>query len=135
MDIIKNRADLRVLLVDDNSSDRILERSLLTAAGIKKVDLAENGSQAYSKLCNVPYDLVITDWKMPVLDGADLLRHLRKEKRFRDIPTILLSAVSEEELILGALKDGVSIYMVKPMTKEILEEKLKQLFSASKKLE
>jgi len=70
---------MNVLLVDDNRAMRRMVRSALLQAGVSglEVEEAENGSDALAKLASREPDLIISDWRMPEMNGVDLLRELR----------------------------------------------------------
>lgn len=106
---------LSVLLVDDHALNRKVARLFLEPIGISIVE-AENGEEALRWLQTQPFDLVLLDMHMPVMDGADTLRHIRAhDAAIKDIPVIALTADSlgpntERYLALGA--DG---YVGKPI--------------------
>jgi hypothetical protein len=85
---------LSVLLVDDHALNRKVARLFLEPIGISIVE-AENGEEALRFLQTQPFDLVLLDMHMPVMDGAETLRHIRAhEPHIRDIPVIALTADS-----------------------------------------
>ncbi|MGL4369903.1 MAG: response regulator, partial [Spirochaetota bacterium] len=102
----------RILLVDDEA---LIRKSLQKFLEIKgyTADTAENGIQALEKLETSEYDLVITDLKMPGLDGRDLLRSMAE--KFGNTPRIVLTAVGSNEDILLALKTGAYDFISKPI--------------------
>ena len=120
-------ANLRVLVADDNPGDMLILQTMLRHLGFCKIDEAIDGSIAFKKLCNAPYDLIITDWQMPLLDGVTLIKNIRSDKRLRDIPTILLTGNSAQDQVVQAISAGVSGYIVKPIDKEILLMKLQTI--------
>src|SRR4051812_19910802 len=93
----KKIEDVRVLLVDDNPVDRLLERALLLDFGFRRIHEAEDGSQAFFKLQNMNFDLIITDWQMPIVSGFDLLRKIRNNRALSKIPIIFLTGLADKK--------------------------------------
>jgi excisionase family DNA binding protein len=101
----------RVLVVDDEGSIRDLLAKTLALAEYD-VDLAPDGRTALERLRIVPYDLLITDLKMPGVDGLTVIREARRFKA--DIPVIIITGFSTEASAIEAVNLGVSGYLTKP---------------------
>src|SRR6186997_1482665 len=101
----------RVLVVDDESSIRDLLSKTLALAEYD-VDLAQDGRTALERLRILPYDLLITDLKMPGVDGLAVIREARRLKA--DIPVIIITGFSTEASAIEAVNLGVSGYLTKP---------------------
>ena len=101
----------RVLVVDDEASIRDLLSKTLALAEYD-VDLAPDGRTALERLRLVPYDLLITDLKMPGVDGLAVIREARRMKP--DIPVIIITGFSTEASAIEAVNLGVSGYLTKP---------------------
>ena len=101
----------RVLVVDDEASIRDLLSKTLALAEYD-VDLAPDGRSALERLRIIPYDLLITDLKMPGVDGLAVIREARRLKA--DIPVIVITGFSTEASAIEALNLGVSGYLTKP---------------------
>ena len=101
----------RVLVVDDEASIRDLLAKTLALAEYD-VDLAPDGRTALERLRLVPYDLLITDLKMPGIDGLAVIREARRLKA--DIPVIIITGFSTEASAIEAVNLGVSGYLTKP---------------------
>lgn len=111
-----------ILLVDDEASVTEALRSSIpwTNLGVEKVFTASDGEQALAYFQKQPIDLLITDIKMPVMDGMSLLKHIRS--KYPDTHCILLTAFSEFEYARTALRLGVENYLLKPIQmKEVIE--------------
>ena len=102
----------RILVVDDEPMIRKTLQTFLNRSGYIS-DAAENGLEAVKRLEREPYDLVITDLRMPGIDGRELLRLMAE--RFSHIPRIVLTAVDSSEDILLALKTGADDFIQKPI--------------------
>ncbi len=101
----------RVLVVDDEASIRDLLSKTLALAEYD-VDLAPDGRTALERLRLIPYDLLITDLKMPGVDGLAVIREARRLKA--DIPVIIITGFSTESSAIEAVNLGVSGYLTKP---------------------
>ena len=101
----------RVLVVDDEASIRDLLAKTLALAEYD-VDLAPEGRTALERLRIIPYDLLITDLKMPGVDGLTVIREARRLKA--DIPVIIITGYSTESSAIEAVNLGVSGYLTKP---------------------
>jgi excisionase family DNA binding protein len=101
----------RVLVVDDESAIRDLLSKTLALAEYD-VDLAPDGRTALERLRIIPYDLLITDLKMPGIDGLTVIREARRLKT--DIPVIIITGFSTEASAIEAVNLGVSGYLTKP---------------------
>ncbi len=101
----------RVLVVDDEASIRDLLSKTLALAEYD-VDLAPDGRVALERLRIIPYDLLITDLKMPGIDGLAVIREARRLKA--DIPVIIITGFSTEASAIDAVNLGVSGYLTKP---------------------
>ncbi|MFA7292203.1 MAG: PAS domain S-box protein, partial [Rhodocyclaceae bacterium] len=119
---------LRVLVVDDNASAREILSSMARTFGLE-VDVAEDGKQALNLLAEaekkeLPYDLVLMDWKMPVMDGVETVKHLQESVLARTPAVIMVTAYGREEALSSAEQRGVVLRSVltKPVTSSTLLE-------------
>jgi excisionase family DNA binding protein len=101
----------RVLIVDDEPSVRDLLLKTLTLAEYE-VDVAADGRAAVDRLRSLSYDLLITDLKMPEMDGLSVIREARRLKA--DIHVIIITGFSTEATAIEAINLGVSGYLTKP---------------------
>jgi excisionase family DNA binding protein len=101
----------RVLVVDDEAAIRDLLAKTLALAEYD-VDLAPDGRSALDRLRMIPYDLLITDLKMPGVDGLAVIREARRLKT--DLPVIIITGFSNEASAIEAVNLGVSGYLTKP---------------------
>jgi excisionase family DNA binding protein len=101
----------RILVVDDEASIRDLLSKTLALADYD-VDLAPDGRTAIDRLRIVPYDLLITDLKMPGIDGLTVIREGRRLRP--DIPVVIITGYSSESSAIEAVNLGVSGYLTKP---------------------
>ncbi len=113
----------RVLLVEDNALNQQVAGEFLRNAGLKVV-LADDGRQALDLLANSAFDIVLMDVQMPVLDGLQATREIRKQACYRDLPVIAMSAgvsLSEQELCRQA---GMTDFIAKPIDPLLVLDKI-----------
>ena len=115
-----------VLVVEDNTDARLfLQRSLEDEYNVLT---AANGKEALGQLAMVDgVSIVVSDVMMPVMDGMELVRQIRKNIRYSHIPIILLTAKSGEEDIIAGLKEGVADYLTKPYSLAVLRMRIKKI--------
>ena len=115
---------MKVLVVDDYSTMRRIIRNLLTQIGYSEIDEAADGNEALQKLRAVHYGLVISDWNMEPMTGFDLLKQVRADDKLKTTPFIMVTAESKTDNVIEAKNAGVSNYIVKPFSSEILKGKI-----------
>ncbi len=117
---------MRALIVDDSRFVRDFLRGLLEEKGIECEEAAD-GRAGLTQLhqCD-PFDLALVDWNMPVMDGFDMLRHMRAEG-YEDVKVMMVTTEAENDFIVRALDAGADEYMMKPFDDEALTEKLAML--------
>lgn len=120
---------MKILVVDDFSTMRRIVKNILKQLGFERMEEAEDGQQAYNKLTSEGgFQFVVSDWNMPNMDGLDLLRKVRSNPELKDMPFLMITAEAEKHKVIEAIKAGVSNYVVKPFTAEVLKEKLDKIF-------
>lgn len=117
------------LVVDDMEGMRRLLANSLRQLGFGHIQTANNGSEAWHMLLDVPFDMVLTDWNMPVLNGLDLLKRIRAHPGFGALPVIMLTAETDSAQVRNAVEAGVSEYLVKPFNLAALEAKIQRAFA------
>jgi two-component system, chemotaxis family, chemotaxis protein CheY len=115
---------MRILIVDDSMAMRRVERSMLMDMGFSDIAEAEDGSQALKMVSSGKFDLILLDWKMPVLSGLETLKELKANPNFKSIPVVMVTSVSNKAKILEAIQAGAANYIIKPFSDEVLKEKL-----------
>jgi two-component system chemotaxis response regulator CheY len=114
-----------VLVVDDSKTMRMILRKILLELGYQ-VSEAADGREALKVFAaeRSTVKLVLTDWNMPVMNGFELLKEMRKDPELSSLIIIMITTETETEHMLAALEAGANEYVMKPFTKEILMEKL-----------
>ena len=123
----------RLLVVDDDEFVRVLMQEVLGQCGYE-VETAEDGLVAWGRIDAEParYDLVLLDKQMPRLDGISLLRKLRVDNRFTDLPVIMLTADTSPEDVSQGLAEGAHYYLTKPSTEDVLQVVIKSALAESR---
>jgi two-component system chemotaxis response regulator CheY len=120
---------MKVLVVDDFATMRRIVKNILKQIGFTNIIEAEDGKSALKMLQSDKFDLIMCDWNMPEMPGIELLGKVRADEQLKGIPFVMVTAEAQKENIIEAVKAGVNSYIVKPFTAEIVEQKLKKLFS------
>ncbi|HTV38806.1 MAG TPA: response regulator [Xanthobacteraceae bacterium] len=117
---------LWVLVVDDNQYMRKMIRNLLVNCGVKDIYEAPDGIAALDAIRTVAPDVVILDWEMPLLSGAELVRIVRSPGVFPmpDIPIIMLTGHCERWRVVEAVRLGVNEYLTKPVSAKAIYDRL-----------
>ncbi|HXP67341.1 MAG TPA: response regulator [Steroidobacteraceae bacterium] len=111
-----------VLVIDDAALVRRYYRSTLEEAGFK-VEEAMNGLEAFEKLVEKPFDMLIVDVNMPQMDGITFLSLLRqKDGTLATIPALITSTESGVGDFAAARTAGANFYLVKPLARDVLVE-------------
>ncbi|MBT5471143.1 MAG: response regulator [Nitrospina sp.] len=119
--------EINILIVEDLLTTRLFLRRTLKKLGYFNVVLAEDGRAALEELKRKSFDLIISDWHMPNMDGLDLFKELTKDPKLRDIPFLLITAEKEREKVVEAVAAGIKEYIVKPVKPESLGNKIKEV--------
>jgi two-component system, chemotaxis family, chemotaxis protein CheY len=118
--------ELAILIVDDNQYMRKIVRNLLINIGVRKVYEASDGIAGLDAIRIVTPDVVIIDWELPLLNGAEFVRIVRSPGvfPFSDIPIIMLSSHGERWRVVEAVRIGVNEYLRKPVSAQALLDRL-----------
>jgi DNA-binding response OmpR family regulator len=117
---------LKVLVVDDDQYMRKVVRTMLNAIGVKTVFEASDGVSGLDALRQNSPDLVIVDWEMPMIDGAQFVRMVRSPGEFPvpDIPIIMLSGHGDRWRVVEAARIGAHEYLLKPVSTKALHDRI-----------
>ncbi len=116
----------RVLVVDDDYYMRKVIRSLLLANGIKNIHEAPNGVTGLEAILTYNPDVVVLDWEMPDINGAEFMRIVRSPLTFPlpAVPVIMLTGHVERETVIEAVRLGVNEFLCKPVSAKALYERI-----------
>jgi DNA-binding NtrC family response regulator len=113
------KQEAKVLVIDDEKTVCNSCRKILKGEGYR-VDVAFSGEEALKKLKGNGFDVVLTDWKMPRMDGLEVTRQIKKERP--DIAVIVITGYPSVDNTIEAIRSGVSDYVTKPFTPEELSD-------------
>lgn len=115
---------MKILVVDDARDMRIITKHLLTKLG-HDVDTAEDGSDAWNKLLKNDYQVVVSDWVMPNIDGLELCKKVRAHNFSHYIYFILLTGMSGKQNLISGIDAGADDFATKPANIDELEIRLR----------
>ena len=112
----------KLLIVDDDEIIRLVTQDDLQQCGYT-VETAEDGLAAWEKIDRDPsrFDLMLLDKQMPRLDGISLLKRIKSDGRFKELPVIMLTSDSRQEDIIEGLAEGAFYYLTKPSAENVLQ--------------
>lgn len=119
--------EIKILLVDDFATMRKVIKNLLKQGGYNNIVEAEDGVAAFKVLKSEKVDFIISDWNMPNMTGLELLKAVRADKDLSGLPFLMVTAEGLKDNVVVAVKAGVSNYIVKPFTAEVLNEKIEKI--------
>ena len=121
---------LKFLIVDDSVTMRRIVANSLKNIGYSDFVEAGEGKEAIEKLvADDKINFIITDWNMPGVSGLDLVKSLRSNAKFANLPILMVSTRGVKDDIIEALQAKVSNYIVKPFTPHVLKEKIEQILA------
>lgn len=120
---------MKILIVDDFSTMRRIIKNLLRDLGFTNTFEADDGNTALPMLKSGNFEFVVTDWNMPIMQGIELLKEIRKDPSLKHLPVLMVTAEAKREQIIEAAQSGVNGYIIKPFTANTLQEKLDKIFN------
>jgi CheY-like chemotaxis protein len=120
---------VRILLCDDDLTTRFLLKRLLNRELSCAVVEADNGVAALKALAQDPFDLLILDLHMPVMDGRETLQVIRDTPALRQLPVVILTAEKEEQEVRSIIRLGVRAFLLKPLMQERAQARLRDVLA------
>lgn len=117
----------KALILDDSPTILSYHTSLVESFGFE-VETASNGMEALEKVLENHYDLILSDINMPVMDGFEFVKKLRKYSEYEDTPIVFITILDSQSDKTKSLLSGGNLYIVKPIDTEILKEIFVSLF-------
>ncbi len=116
---------VKVLIVDDASFVRdMVKRSMRTYFPDAKVEEAINGRKAQIMMSKSHFDLILCDWEMPEMSGLELLQWARQHETYQKTPFVMVTSRGDRDHVVEAVQQGVSDYLSKPFSPEMLAQKV-----------
>lgn len=119
--------ELRVLIVDDSFTSRRIVRQMLERMGIEQINEAENGREAIELVEQEFFDLIVTDYNMPEVDGEQLSQFIRNQSAQQSVPVLMVTSETDRGRLAGIAQSGVSAVFDKPFTVETLRETIQRV--------
>ena len=119
----------KILVVDDFEVMRKVTAAQLRVLGAVQIFQAKDGAEALRLLNQQPFDLILSDWNMPVMTGLELLVAVRASKKLSHTPFVMITAEAERERVVEAIAQGVNSLLVKPYTAGGLAERIAMAMS------
>ena len=116
-----------VLVVDDFATMRRIVKGALKQLGFKNIIEANDGITALSELKKEKVGLILSDWNMPKMNGLELLKLVRGDDNFKEIPFIMVTAEGQKSNVVQAVQAGVDNYVIKPFTPDTLKDKIQKV--------
>lgn len=120
--------ELKVLIVDDSYTSRRYIRRVFGNLGIENITEAGNGKEAIKLLNEQFFDLIITDYNMPEMDGQELVNHIRNCSGQSTVPILMVTSESDSNRLAAVEKAGVSAICDKPFEPKMLKSLLERAF-------
>jgi adenylate cyclase len=117
-------AEAAILVVDDNDDNRYTLTRRLRRQGFNDLTEAASGMEALEHIARRPFDLVLLDVMMPGMNGYEVLERLKADEKLRNIPVIMISALSELESVVRCIELGAEDYLPKPFNAVLLNARI-----------
>jgi PleD family two-component response regulator len=124
----------RILIIDDHPATRALISVLLQQLGYHNSLSVRNGAEALAELKKHKYNLILSDWAMPEMDGLTLWGKVKEDDALKNIPFVLITAMNEVEMVKKAISEGITDYIVKPITLQSLTSRVVTALSRNRKI-
>ncbi|NVM21195.1 MAG: response regulator [Desulfobacterales bacterium] len=118
---------MKVLVVDDFARMRRIVKKLLKQIGFTKIVEADDGTTALAVIKKQEIGLILADWNMPKMSGLELLKAVRSDESIENTPFVMVTAEAQKSAVLEAVQAGVSNYIVKPLTGDVIKEMLTEI--------
>jgi two-component system chemotaxis response regulator CheY len=118
---------MKILVVDDSKTIRFILIKILRELGYEDIQAAGDVESAMNCIRSQIPDLILSDCNMPGKSGIDFLKIVRADSDTNKIPFIMITTIHEKKVIIEALKAGLQFYLLKPVEKNVLAEKLASL--------
>ncbi len=129
-DLADNHPEIRgfnVLVVDDQQTSRLMISTVLRNLGVERISEAINGVDAITLLDEQTFDLVVTDYHMPEMDGEALTRFIREESHQSEVPILMVTSETNESRLAAIEQSGVSSLCNKPFEPAVVRDLLERV--------
>ena len=128
------KANIKILVIDDMATMRKIIKNMLGQIGFTNITEADDGATGLPMIeeangTDEPYEFIVSDWNMPQMSGLELLKKLRADDKYKKLPFLMITAEAEQGNVVVAVKAGVSNFIVKPFSAQVLKEKIDKIFN------
>lgn len=128
--------DVNFMIVDDYQAVRAMVKKDLREIGVKGMLYEASSAEEAIASLRDQYDLyrinfIVSDWEMEKGNGIDLLKYVRSQKKFEKIPFLMLTSLGKKELVLKAVTEGVTDYLLKPWDQAQILAKIENCWKKS----
>lgn len=116
--------DVKILVIDPMATVTRLVASQLRSFGFNSIDQLHNASEAQGYVERGHYDLVLSEWDLGQVSGLELLKSVRANPLTKSLPFLLMTAEIEVDRVIEARQAGVSGYLVKPFSDNLLNQRI-----------
>lgn len=125
----------KILIVDDLEVMRKILISTYQKMGYQDLHEAESGKLALGKIQEAyksvrPFKLIVCDWSMSDMNGVELLKLIKADDKAKTIPVIMIFSEAEQQHVAAAVKAGVTNFLMKPFSMNVLEEKMAKIYGS-----
>ncbi|OIP75832.1 MAG: diguanylate cyclase response regulator [Oscillatoriales cyanobacterium CG2_30_44_21] len=117
-------ADSHLLIVDDEPMNREVLLRHLRNSGYLNTTAVDSGQSCLDIVKSQPIDLILLDMMMPMMNGLEVLQHLKAHPEWRVIPVIVISALTEKEMMLSCIQVGAEDFLTKPYDRVLLRARV-----------
>jgi two-component system, chemotaxis family, chemotaxis protein CheY len=121
--------ELTILIIEDDATLLFLYNRYLHNLGYKNIITAGDGITALEQLNKNNFDLIISDWDLPGMNGLELLDKLRSQENLKNIPFILMTGHKDKEKELKSIEQGINKFLLKPADVEKFQQAINECFS------
>jgi two-component system chemotaxis response regulator CheY len=119
--------DLNILVVDDSRMSRKYVARILSGIGIHNITEATDGTEGLEKINATRFDMVISDYNMPNLDGREMVERIRQETDQSSVPVVMITSEEDQQRLAAIQKAGVTALCSKPLSYEFAKDIIARL--------
>jgi CheY-like chemotaxis protein len=117
----------KILIIDDNTANVLLLSKMLKIAGYNNIKTLTDSREVLNTLSEYIPDLILLDFRMPFLDGLEVIKALNSEKDYKNIPIIMISAENDKEYYEKAITQGAVDFITKPFNYNDIISKIEKV--------
>lgn len=122
---------MKVLVVDDSPTMRRIVVQMLKRLGYNDITEADHGKDALERMQAAgDFELLLTDWNMPIMNGLELVQAVRADPQFAGLPILMVTTRNMKQDIVAAMRAGVNNYVTKPFDPKTIKEKIDKVLNA-----